>query len=148
MKFRLGICFVTLALTIFSQSICHSENTTLTISSVSQQILKQEGYQFFTFSNETGHAYQVVAKRKAKEDILLNIRGTKELIIAVKLSPELGLQTIKAFSPANSVSMSYNPIYQSLTFSHILSQSVIALDAPFITLDSATDKLELWLVSK
>ncbi len=135
-------------LSAFSFASSFAKTDPLTIQYVSQQVAEDDGYRFFTFTSDATSSYRIVAFINGKEEKVLTIRSANNLIVAVKLSVQNGLEAVRAFYPSGKISISYKPSLRSLTFNNVISESAIQLDSSFLSMTSPTNTLELKLVAK
>jgi hypothetical protein len=118
----------------------------LTPATVAARLVKDEGYQFFTFHSKAAQPYQIVALFNGAENVqnTLDLPAWREFIVAVRLGKNHTLEAMRVYSDTASMSMVF-PSGHFPEFNNVVSQAKIQIGDPFLTLKGARGELQLVL---
>jgi len=139
---------IVLPVLLFLPSALHAEDSQLSIPRVAQSILESDGYRFFTFSTDEPVPLLLTATLDDQSIEIMQIRASKEIVLAIKLGKENTLQAIHAYYTGGSETHSFGSGYGDLTFSSVSFSSPIELAKPFMTLRSPNHSIVFQVIKK
>lgn len=139
---------VVLMILLFLPSALHAEGSQLSIPKVAQSILEADGYRFFTFTTDDPVPLLLTATLDDQSIEIMEIRASKEVVLAIKLGKENILQAIHAYYVGGSETHSFGSGYGDLTFTTVSFSNPIELAKPFMTLRSPNHSIAFQVTKK